>query len=98
MIWLKRRLAGVDYIPYMDHIQKLLFDNAPLYQEFIMVSTKTADPDIDDFYVGLPNAALAQGFDGFTKVAESDLPKAIDVVHVADAGKEPFQSRFGKRA
>jgi hypothetical protein len=82
----------------MNQIKKLLSNNAPLWQEFIVVSTKTVDPDISDFYVGLPNAALTQGFDGFTKVAEGDLPKAIDVVHVADAGKEPFQSRFGKRA
>jgi hypothetical protein len=41
---------------------------------------------------------LSQAFDGFERIAEHDLPKKIDVLLIADAGKEPFQSRFGKRA
>ena len=63
-----------------------------------MVSTNTADPDVSDYYVGLPNEALSQAFDRFERIAEHDLPKTIDVLLIADAGKEPFQSRFGKHA
>jgi hypothetical protein len=74
MIWIKRRFDGSDYVPYMDRLQKLLFANAPLYAEFIMVSTKTDDPLVDDYYIGVPNESLLVGFDGFKRVAESDLP------------------------
>ena len=98
MVWLKRRFAGVDYVPYMDRLKDLLFANATLYAEFIMVSTNTANPDVSDYYVGLPYEAFSQAFDGFDRIEEHDLPKTIDVLLIADAGKEPYQSRFGKRA
>jgi hypothetical protein len=94
MVWIKRRFAAADYAPYMDYLTKLLFANPRQYQEFIMVSTKTPDAMVSDYYVGLPDEALAGGFDGFERVGESDLPKTIDVLLVADATKEPFTSRF----
>ena len=31
MVWLKRRFAGVDYVPYMDRLKDLLFANAAHY-------------------------------------------------------------------
>jgi len=97
VIWLKRRFAGVDYVPYMYRLKDILFANTPLYAEFIMVSTNTADPGISDYYVGLPHEALSQAFEAFERIAEYDFSKKIDVLLIADAGKEPFQIRFGKR-
>lgn len=94
MIWLKRRFAGADYGPYMDRLEQLMIANPQLYQKFIMVSTKTRDALVSDYYVGVPNEVLAGGFDGFIRVGESDLPRIIDVLHIADATKEPFTSRF----
>lgn len=94
MVWLKRRFEWADYSPYMDCLGKHMLENARLYQEFMMVSTKTDDPGISDYYVGLPNEAFLQGFDGFERVGENELPKRIDVLLVADATKEPFKSRF----
>jgi hypothetical protein len=94
MVWLKRRFAAADYGPYMDHLTQLMDANPRLYREFIMVSTKTPDALVSDYYVGLPNEALAGGFDGFVRVGERDLPKIIDGAHVADTTEEPFTSRF----
>lgn len=94
MIWLKRRFEWAEYSPYFDLLEKLLLNNAPLYQEFMMVSTKTENAGVSDYYVGLPNEAFVAGFDGFERVGEKELPKRIDVLHIADATKEPFKSRF----
>jgi hypothetical protein len=33
-------------------------------------------------------------FDGFEHVGESDLPKIIDTLHIADATTDEFTSRF----
>ena len=53
MIWAKRRFAYADYAPYQDQMEKLLMANAPLYQQFLMVSTKTDDPGVSTYYVGV---------------------------------------------
>ena len=58
-----------------------------------MVSTRTDHQLTDDYYIGVPSEAYLIGFDGFERVAESDLPKKNDTFHVGDATKEPFQSR-----
>jgi hypothetical protein len=58
MIWVKRRFDGVDYAPYMDRLQNLMLANATLYSEFLMVSTKTDDPLVDDYCIGFPNESL----------------------------------------
>lgn len=55
MVWGKRRFAGIEYVPSFDLLEKLLMANAALYREFIMVSTKTSKPSVDDFYLGVPN-------------------------------------------
>jgi hypothetical protein len=94
MIWGKRSFNWADYAPYQDRIEKLLMANPTLYRQFIMVSTKTDKAGESVCYVGVPNEALFTGFGGFDKVIESDLPKVIDVLHVADATTEEFTSRF----
>ncbi len=53
---------GAGYGPYMDHLTQLMDVNPRLYREFsIMVSTKSPDALVSDYYVGLPNEALAGG-------------------------------------
>ena len=68
--------------------------NGALYREFIMVSTKTSDPFVDDFYLGLPSKTFLALFDGFEEITESDLPKVINTLHIADASTDEFKSRF----
>jgi hypothetical protein len=92
MVWGKRRLAGIDYTPAMDLIEKLMMANAALYREFIMVSVKTAKFGTSDYYVGLPNKAFLALFHGFDSIDEAALPKTIDTLHVADV--TAFESRF----
>jgi hypothetical protein len=94
MIWGKRRFDGVEYIPYFERFEKLLIANGALYREFIMVSTKTDKPLTDDFYIGVPNKSFLAAFDGFEEISESELPKLIDTLHIADASTDNFKSLF----
>ena len=94
MVWGKRRFDGVDYVPHFDRLEKMLLSNGSLYREFIMVSTKTDRPQTADFYLGVPNKSFLAAFDGFEKISESQLPKLIDTLHIADATTENFTSRF----
>jgi hypothetical protein len=93
MIWGKRTIQGVGYVPYFDRLEKLMMANPTRYAEFIMVSVKIKAL-LDDYYVGVPESSMMALFDGFEPVLESDLPKIIDTLHIADATKEPFSSRF----
>jgi hypothetical protein len=94
MVWIKRRFNAADYAPYMKRLENLLMANASRYPEFLMVSTKTDEPLVSDYYIGVPNESFLIGFDGFERVAENDVPKEIDSFHLGDATKEPFKSRF----
>jgi hypothetical protein len=94
MVWLKRRFEWAEYRPYFDLLEQLLLSNAALYQEFLMVSTNTQNVGVSDYYIGLPHEAFAAGFEGFERVGEAELPKRINVLHIGDATKEPFISRF----
>jgi hypothetical protein len=97
MFWAKRRVSYAEYAPYQNRLEKLLFAHPLFYHEFIMVSTKTDEPGVSDYFVGLPNQSLFVGFDEFKPISESDLPKEIDSVLIADTTKEPFKSRFRSR-
>jgi hypothetical protein len=94
MVWIKRRFAAADYGPYMDRLEKLMMATPTRYPEFLMVSTKTDEVLLSDYYIGVPSESFLIGFDGFERIAEADLPKVIDTFHLGDATKEPFQSRF----
>ena len=92
MVWGKRRLAGIEYIPAMDLLETLMMATPALYREFMMVSTKTSKFGTDDYYVGVPNKTFLALFDSFDAVEEADLPKVIDILHIADVAS--FESRF----
>jgi hypothetical protein len=92
MIWEKRRMAGIEYVPAMDLLEKLQMANAALYREFMMVSVETSRFGTGDYYVGVPDKALLALFDGFDIVPEAELPKQITTLHVADVAE--FESRF----
>ncbi|SED39631.1 hypothetical protein SAMN05444161_3116 [Rhizobiales bacterium GAS191] len=94
MIWAKRRFAYADYSPYFDRLEKLLLADPRAYRQFIMVSTKTDDPGVSDYWIGVPDRTFLTGFDGFEIVGEGDLPKEIDALHIGDATTDVFNSRF----
>jgi len=68
--------------------------NPTLYREFIMVSTKSEGAANSMYYVGLPNEKFMAAFDGFERVEETELPKIIDTLRIADATTDEFKSRF----
>jgi hypothetical protein len=94
MIWGRRSFSWADYSPYQDKLTKLMMDNPTLYKQFIMVSTKKETAGTSICYVGVPSEAFFAGFDGFDRVQESELPKVIDVLLVADGSTDEFKSRF----
>ena len=94
MVWLKRRFAYADYAPYFAILEKLIDANPKLDAEFMMASTKFTDPHLSEYYVGLPDKSFAAAFDDFEPVAESNLPKMINTLHIGDATTEPFKARF----
>jgi hypothetical protein len=94
MIWAKRRFDGIEYVPFMDLMEKLLMANAARYAEFVMVSVKTDKPLVDDYYVGLPDKMFLPMFERFEPVGDDALPKIIDTCLISgDQAAEPF-SRF----
>jgi hypothetical protein len=96
MAWAKRRFAFADYGAYFDLFEKLVMANPLLHRQFIMVSVDVwgDKPGVGEYYVGVPSEAFLAGFDGFERVVESDLPKVIDTLHIADATTADFRSRF----
>ena len=95
MIWGKRSFESpVGYMPYFERLEKLLMANPTLYQQFIMVSTKAQKGGEEHYYVGVPSQQFLAAFDGFESVEEAALPKIIDTLHIADASKDEFKSRF----
>ena len=95
MEWVRQRFQCVEYAPYMDKLGELQMQNPALYQEFMMVAVKRWDRgEEDEYYIGVPDKRFLVWFDGFTPVAESDLPKTIDMVLLADQTKKTFTSRF----
>ena len=99
MYWAKRRFEWADYAPYMDRLEKLLMANATQYREFMMFSIEQK-VGLSDVYVGVPVQAMLAVFDGFEPVADSDVPKVVDTLLVADvnAFTERFEFKYNKRA
>jgi hypothetical protein len=94
MIWVKRDCKHADFAPYQDRLEKLMMANPTRYREFIMVSVETGSPTVSTYFVGTPGKAFMAAFDGFEPVPESELPKQIDTLLIADATSDEFKSRF----
>ena len=92
MVWGKRKFEYADYGPYMERLANLQMANPTQYREFIMVSIRTSNVGTSHYYVGVPHKTLMGGFDGFENVAESDVPKVVDTLHLGD--RNEFNSRF----
>jgi hypothetical protein len=97
MIWAKREFTWAEYGPYQDRLAELMLANAPQYREFMMVGVNKPDRSKGDYYVGLPSPAFLALFDGFEVVPESELPRQIDCILVADATTDEFRARFAMR-
>jgi hypothetical protein len=94
MVWGKRACSSAEFGRYHDHLLKLLYANPAHYQEFMMVSTKTEDPTLRMYYVGVPLEKFTEGFERFEYVPDEELPKVIDTVIVADVKSAEFITRF----
>jgi hypothetical protein len=66
MFWARRKFANADYGRYQDRLANLMMADAARYAEFIMVSTKTADPTVSEYYIGVPNESYLSMFDGLS--------------------------------
>jgi hypothetical protein len=99
MEWIKRRFQYAEYGRYMDRLSELQVQNPALYQQFMMVGVKRLHRgEEDEYYIGVPDKRFLVWFDGFAQVGESELPKEIDIVLLADQTKKDFTSRFRFRA
>lgn len=94
MFWAKRQFAYAAFAPYQDRLEKLLMTNPTRYSQFIMVSVDTDKVGVGTYFVGVPEKVLLVGFDGFEAIQESELPKQIDTLLIADATTDEFKSRF----
>lgn len=91
MYWAKRQFQWADYAPYQDRLEKLLMANPTLYREFMMFSVEQK-VGLSVVYVGVPVRELLAVFDQFEPVEETDLPKVVDTLLVAD--NNAFRGRF----
>jgi hypothetical protein len=96
MFWAKRRFEFAAYGPYQDRLDKLQMAFPTMASQFIMVSTKIKGY-ISDYYVGVPRKEFLADFDGFSDVAEQELPKEIDEVLLANSASDEFSNRFQLR-
>jgi hypothetical protein len=97
MVWGRRRFQYAEYKPYFERLEQLLLSHPSQYREFMMVGVNTDAPGTTEIFVGVPSATLLAAFDGFDPLEESELPKVIDTVHIADTTKVEFKSRFSFR-
>jgi hypothetical protein len=94
MVWGKRAFSNADFGRYHERLLKLLYANPASYREFMMVSTKTEDPTLRMYYVGVPLEKFTIAFDEFEYVPDEELPRVIDTVIVADVESKEFITRF----
>ena len=68
------------------------------YREFMMFSVEKS-VGVSDVYVGVPLQELMSLFDGFDPVEETNLPKVVDSLLVADANAfgERFEFRHNQK-
>ena len=95
MIWARRRLGWMDYVPFHERITEL-HRSAPAPREFMMVARKVGDGDQLDVYVALPNTGFLRSFDGFELIPEDLVPTEIDMLLLTDRSKGELE-RFSFR-
>jgi hypothetical protein len=98
LFWGKREFRWADYAPYQDRLGKLLMATPSRYREFMMFSVEKS-VGVSDVYVGVPLQELMSLFDGFDPVEETNLPKVVDSLSVADANAfgERFEFRHNQK-
>jgi hypothetical protein len=94
MFWAKRDFNYANYRPYQDALAELQAIYIHRHREFIMVSIDKISRGLGTYYVGVPERFLLGAFDGFEAVAESELPRFIDSLLLADVTSKEFSKRF----
>jgi hypothetical protein len=98
MFWAKKNIELGNYHNFLDHFN----EHKPAYPkqsaEFIVSRRKDDDPNVGTFFVGVVSEDHLSVFValGFERVAETDLPKDIDLVHFPDATADAVK-RFKMR-
>jgi hypothetical protein len=68
---------------YMETIGALQFEDPSSVGELMMVG-RDVDGRHQDVYISVPSRELLARFDGFEAVSETELPKQIDFIHIAE--------------
>jgi hypothetical protein len=96
MIWAKQRVSHAACMIYMETIGALQFEDPSSVGELMMVG-RDVDGRHQDVYISVPSRELLARFDGFEAVSETELPKEIDFIHVAEHTSGQFEKRFTLR-
>lgn len=89
MIWATRKCTTSEYKRYVQLLEKLLSTYGPQHDnQFAFVSKASSDPQLTECYVGVSALSHLAGFDGFDRIAESDLPKEVDGIDVCGDAKK----------
>jgi hypothetical protein len=96
MIWAKQRVSHTACMIYMETIGALQFEDPSSVGELMMVGLDV-DGRHQDVYISVPSRELLARFDGFEAVSETELPKEIDFIHIAEHTSGNFKKRFTLR-
>lgn len=96
MIWARRRLGWMGYVPYHERITEL-HRMARTPHEFMMVARRLSNDTELEVFIALPDADLLRAFDGFELIPEDLLPMEIDMLLFADRSAREFTRRFSFR-
>lgn len=94
MFWAKRDFNYSNYMPYQSALAELQAIYVHRHTEFIMVSIDKISPGLSTYYIGVPERFLLGAFDGFEAVMESELPRFVDSLLLADLASKEFSKRF----
>ena len=96
MIWAKQRVSHAACMIYMETIGALQLEDPSSVGELMMVG-RDVDGRHQDVYISVPSRELLARFDGFEAVSETELPKQIDFIHIAEHMSGNFKKRFTLR-
>ena len=95
MIWARRRLGWMGYVPYHERITNM--HQATTSPNFVMVARKMDRGSDLEVYVALPDARLLQAFEGFELIPDDLVPMEIDLLLFADRRDSELTRRFSFR-